>query len=75
MYSERYLCERKNYVSFRGVLVKTNDFQDSWLPRKVAGLTSKREPAELPSPVWRTLSVTRKKVDEDLRVGLERERV
>ena len=26
VYGERYLCERKNYVSFRGVLVKTNDF-------------------------------------------------
>ena len=26
VYGERYLCERKGYVSFRGVLVKTNDF-------------------------------------------------
>ena len=25
VYGERYLCERKNYVSFRGVLLKTND--------------------------------------------------
>ena len=25
VYGKRHLCERKNYVSFRGVLVKTND--------------------------------------------------
>ena len=26
VYGERYLCERKGYLSFRGVLVKPNDF-------------------------------------------------
>ena len=26
VYGERYLCERKNYLSFRGVLVKLYDF-------------------------------------------------
>ena len=26
MYGERYLCERKGYLSFRGVLVKLYDF-------------------------------------------------
>ena len=25
MQSERFLCERKGYLSFRGILVKTND--------------------------------------------------
>ena len=26
LYGERYLCERKGYLSFRAVLVKPNDF-------------------------------------------------
>ena len=26
MYGERFLCEHKGYLTFRGVLVKTNDF-------------------------------------------------